>query len=417
MTDPRPRVIYWFNQPTPYVVNRFNAVADRGAVDLEAWFSEVRQPDRSWDVDEREWRFRARYIPARRFLGIRLRIPLAELAQTRPDVFVLEYDRLNHAIGAVAGRGTARRLAFRVLQNFDAWSKRTWWRELSKHLLFRAVDAVKVPGPDGRALALRYGTEPDRASVVRQSVDLARYGAAREVPSSEREARRRSLGLSGCVFLYVGRLWQGKGLDEIFTAYSNLEAHLGEKTSLLIVGDGVDEPHYRRLFASLPRVVMPGFIQPAELPRWYALADCLVFPTHGDPNGLVVEEALAAGLPVIVSDAAGDIRRRVPEGVVGHVFPVGSVRDLQERMSRVALDPVVRSALARRAPEVAASKSDEGYAADFEAFVTDVMGHRQRSGPAAGVCRVLGHLAMLVARLQGWRPAPYVQAGRPAGMP
>ncbi len=417
MPNPRPRVIYWFNQPTPYVVNRFNAVADHGAVDLEAWFSEVRQPDRSWDVDEREWRFPARYIPNRRFLGIRLRIPLPELAQTRPDVFVLEYDRLNQAIGAVAGRAIARRVAFRVLQNFDAWSKRTWWREVAKHLLFRAVDAVKVPGPDGRALAVRYGTEPDRASVVRQSIDLARYGAAREVPASEREERRRSLGLTGCVFVYVGRLWQGKGLDEIFTAYSNLDAQLGEKVSLLIVGDGVDESHYRRLFASLPRVVMPGFIQPAELPLWYALADCLVFPTHGDPNGLVVEEALAAGLPVIVSDAAGDIRRRVPEGVVGHVFPVGSVSDLQEQMGGVALDPAVRSAMAHRAPEVVASKSDAGYAADFEAFVTDVLGRPQRSGLAAGVCRVLGHLAMLVARLQRWRPAPYVRAGRPERKP
>ena len=68
--------------------------------------------------------------------------PLPELAQTRPDVFVLEYDRLNQAIGAVAGRVTARRVAFRVLPNFDAWSQRTWWREAAKHLLFRAVDAL-----------------------------------------------------------------------------------------------------------------------------------------------------------------------------------------------------------------------------------------------------------------------------------
>ncbi len=411
MSEPRPRVIYWFKQPTPYAVARFNAIADAGAVELEAWFSEVREPDRSWDVDESEWRFPARYIPDRRFTALRLRIPLPELAQTRPDVFVLEYDRLNQAIGAVAGRVTAGRLAFRVLPNFDAWSQRTWWREAAKHLLFRAVDGVKVPGPDGRNLAVRYGTAPQRASVVRQSIDLALYGAARKISSSERGARRQELGLSGCVFVYVGRLWKGKGLDELLTAYRNLEAEVGDKISLLIIGDGVDESHYRRLFGALPRVVMPGFVQPAQLPRWYALADCLVFPTHGDPNGLVVEEALAAGLPVIVSDAAGDIASRVPEGIAGYVFPVGSASDLQERMGRVALAPALRPS-----PELTATKSVEGYATDFEAFVAEVIDQDRRSGLAARVCILLGHVALLVARAQRWRPAPYVGA-RPSEDP
>jgi glycosyltransferase involved in cell wall biosynthesis len=401
--DTRPRVVYWFIQPTPYAVARFNAVADSGALDFEAWFSEVRQSDRSWEVDESQWRFPARYIPARRFLALRLRIPLPELAETRPDVFISENDRINLAIGAVAARAYARRLAFRILPNFDAWSHRTWWREASKHLLFRAADGVKVPGPDGKARAVRYGTEPHRASVVRQSIDLDLYGSARRVSASERAERRRSLGLSGCVFLYVGRLWKGKGLDELFRAYRDLEAELGDKVSLLVVGDGVDEAHYRRLFSTLPRVVMAGFVQPADLPAWYAVGDCLVFPTHGDPNGLVVEEALAAGLPVIVSDAAGDIRSRVLDGVSGYVFPVGSADELQERMSRLALGPSLEIPT-----ELTATKSVEGYAADFEAFVADVMGHERTTGLATRLCVMLGHLAMFVARLQRWRPAPYV---------
>ncbi len=413
MPEPRsrPRVVYWFKQPTPYAVARFNAVADAHAVELEVWFSEVRQPDRSWDVDESEWRFPARYIPDRRFIAFRLRVPLPELAQTRPDVFVLEYDRLNQAIGAVAGRVLARRVAFRVLPNFDAWSQRTWWREAAKHLLFRAVDGVKVPGPDGRNLAVRYGTDPHRASVVRQSIDLDLYSSAREISSSERVARRQSLGLSGCVFVFVGRLWKGKGLDELLTAYRNLEAEVGDKISLLIIGDGVDERHYRRLFEPLPRVVMPGFVQPAELPGWYALADCLVFPTHGDPNGLVVEEALAAGLPVIVSDAAGDVASRVPEGIAGYVFPAGSASDLQERMDRVALAPALRPS-----PELTATMSVTGYATDFEAFVAEVMDRDRTSGLSAGVCPLLGHLALLVARARRWRPAPYIDA-RQSGNP
>ena len=71
------------------------------------------------------------------------------------------------------------------------------------------------------------------------------------------------------------------------------------------------------------------------------------------PNGLVVEEALAAGLPVIVSDAAGDIASRVPEGIAGYVFPVGEASEpLRKRMVRVARSPALRPS-----PELTATMS------------------------------------------------------------
>jgi len=404
----RPRVVYWFNQPTPYVVARFNAVACHTDLEFEAWFSEVRQADRSWTVDERAWRFPARYIPSRHFGPLSLRVPVPELRATKPDVFVLEYDRLNLALGAMVGRVAAKRLGFRVLPNFDAWSDRQWWREAAKHLLFRSIDGVKVPGSDGAALARRYGTEPWRAFTVRQSIDLNHYATALELSADERRARRDALGLRGCVFVYVGRLWRGKGLDELVTAYQGLAAEVGSAVSLLVIGDGVDEQRYRRAFESMPRAVMTGFIQQAELPQWYALADCLVFPTHGDPNGLVVEEAMAAGLPVIVSDACGDVRERVPEGVVGHVVPMGVVDVLRARMKQVALDESHRSAMAARSQSFVMDKSVEGYATDFEAWVHELLGQPAATGVAVATCMVIGNLAMMIAGLERWRCAPYV---------
>ncbi len=53
-----PRVVYWNNIPSPYMVERFNAVADRGAFEFEAWFNDRIESDRSWNVDESSWRFR-----------------------------------------------------------------------------------------------------------------------------------------------------------------------------------------------------------------------------------------------------------------------------------------------------------------------------------------------------------------------
>ena len=382
MSERPVRVLYWFTQPTPYAVARFNAAVERPELEFYAVFSHVREPDRSWDVDESAWKFPASYLG-------RIKLPLRQLRRLRPDVFVLEYDRWNLALGAIIGFATARRVAFRVLPNFDAWSTRTWWRELGKKVLFKAVDGAKVPGPAGAALATRYGLPQERAAVVTQSVDVAHYGRGRDLPAAERQRRRESLGLSGCVFLYVGRVWSGKGLDELFTAYRQARA-VREDMSLLIVGDGVDYERYFGQEAATAGVTFAGFVQPADLPEWYAICDVLVFPTHGDPNGLVVEEALAAGLPVIVSDAAGDIRARVPESV-GRVFPVGDADTLARAMQALA-EPALREPMGGLAPLWVAWKNDERYAEDLARFAQDLVARPRRRSVQRAACAAIGRL-------------------------
>lgn len=382
MTGRPVRVLYWFTQPTPYAVARFNAAVERPELDFHAVFSQVREPDRSWDVDESAWKFPASYLG-------RIKVPVRELRRLRPDVFILEYDRWNLALGAVIGFATAQRVAFRVLPNFDAWSTRTWWRELGKNVLFKAVDGAKVPGPDGAALASRYGLPRERTSVVTQSIDVAHYGRGRGMSATERQRRRDALGLTGCVFLYVGRVWAGKGLDELFAAYRQVRA-VRDDVSLLIVGDGVDYDRYFGQESATPGVAFAGFVQPAELPEWYAFCDALVFPTHGDPNGLVVEEALAAGLPVIVSDAAGDIRDRVPDSV-GRVFPVGDADALAQTMDALA-EPSLRDPLARQAPAWVAWKNDERYAEDLARFARELMARPRRRTRDRAACAAIGRL-------------------------
>jgi glycosyltransferase involved in cell wall biosynthesis len=214
----------------------------------------------------------------------------------------------------------------------------------------------------------------------------------------------------------VGRVWAGKGLDELFAAYRQVR-DTRDDVSLLVVGDGIDYERYAAQERATPGVTFAGFVQPADLPEWYAACDVLVFPTHGDPNGLVVEEALAAGLPVIVSDAAGDIAARVPRSV-GRVVGVGDAVALAWAMRELA-DPSVRDPMAGRAPGWVAWRDDERYAADLVRFAGDLMARPRRATRYRLACAAIGRL--LACAVMGWPLAGtgtgrlLAWRGRPAG--
>lgn len=400
-----PHVVYWLNMPAPYFVDRLNAVADLGGLRLEVWFNVAREPDRSWAVDPSQWRFPYRWIPSRRLLGWEQHLPIAELRETRPDLFVMEWHRVNLAMALPPAKVSAGRTALRVLPSFDAVSERTWWRELGKRFLFGAVDAAKTPGPDGRALATRYGLGADRVFTVAQSIDASAFAEAAAIDGEERAAIRRAAGLEGCVFLYVGRLVRAKGIDTLLGAFNEVRRTLPD-AKLVLVGDGEDERRYRAMAAEVGGVLLPGFADGVELLRWYAAADVMVFPTLGDSNGLAIDEALAASLPVIATTSAGDVRTRVVDGRSGYVVPAGDQRAMAERMRRLGADPVLRARLRAAAPDHVPAPAHEIYAHAFRRFVEDAVKSPRRTGSVVALARGAGHAMHAVARRDA--PAPLI---------
>jgi glycosyltransferase involved in cell wall biosynthesis len=186
---------------------------------------------------------------------------------------------------------------------------------------------------------------------------------------SSRDARRATLGLRGTTFVYVGRLWWGKGLPTLLEAYRQLDA--GDRASLLLVGGGPEEDALRRIAADqrLPNVVFAGFQQQHELPRLYALADVFVFPTLGDPWGLVVEEAMACGLPVISTTEAGEIRDRIRPDETGYVVPPDAPEPLREAMRRFIAEPAAAAAMGAAARSTVTWRTPDKWATQFAEVV------------------------------------------------
>lgn len=373
-SSPRPRVVYWNYMPAPYMVDRFNALGRRGQIDFEAWFNARREPHWSgaWEIDEQGWEFDHRYVPSRMIRGRTLGFPPALLGRRPPDLLVSPHGEPSFVAGWSAARLRGVRTAFWVVRTFDSWTPRVAYKEALKRRMLPRADAILVPGPDAEAFARSYGASPDRIMRVHHpiNVDFIDLG---EAPPGERETIRRRHGLTGTTFIYVGRLWWGKGLGHLLDALGSVQRS-GRAVSLLLVGDGPEEAALRvRCQAEGLPVAITGFKQKHELPAYYRASDAFVFPTLGDPFGLVVGEAMACALPVISTTAAGEIRERVEHGVNGLLVPPADSDALAAAMRELADDPDRTRAMGAASSVKVSGQTPDRWAEEFEHAVARIM--------------------------------------------
>ena len=132
-----------------------------------------------------------------------------------------------------------------------------------------------------------------------------------------------------------------KGVFDLLLAYRRLDPRLRREFGLIFVGDGAARPELSELANEVTPgcVGFPGFVQRENLAAYYALAEALVFPTHAEVWGLVVNEAMACGLPVVCTDVTGCAGDLVEEGWNGRVLPPRNVERLTQALEDLARSP------------------------------------------------------------------------------
>jgi glycosyltransferase involved in cell wall biosynthesis len=368
------RIVYWNNIPAPYMVDRFNALA---RIDppfcFEAWFSQ-RNSRRAWAIDESTWSFPYRYLP-RPAVGSRgLAIPTPLLGR-RLDLLVSLYAGPSFVTGWRLARARGIRTAFWCEVTFDHLVRRRFAKEALKRAMFSRVDGLITAGQDGERYAVSRGARPSHVYLLPHVVDVEHFGHGSDLDPQERERRRSALGLVGPTALYVGRYVRLKGLDDLLHAFSRVQQSIATETSLLLVGDGPEEVELRSLVRELglKNVVIHGFVQQDVLPSVYALADCFVFPTLGDTWGLVLEEAMACGLPVISSTAVGEVSSRIRDGETGFLVPPHGRDQIAAAMTSLLTDSELRRRIGTAARESVQRETPEAWARRFVDIVDDIL--------------------------------------------
>jgi glycosyltransferase involved in cell wall biosynthesis len=190
---------------------------------------------------------------------------------------------------------------------------------------------------------------------------------AREAASAraDAEALRRKYGLPERYFLAVGRFIPKKNLDGLLQAYARYRERTDDSWALVILGSGpLDDKvrQWRRELELDAHVHLPGFKQYDELPVYYGLADAFTHASTAEQWGLVVNEAMAAGLPVVVSNRCGCAPDLVENGRNGFTFSPSNAGALADALVRIAGPECDRTVMGRASREIISDWTPETFA-------------------------------------------------------
>ena len=319
-----PRILVLSEIPTPYRAPLYRRLASRDDLQLEVLFCSAEQPNRPWDIDGALDGVRHAYLP-----GVGLRFGgrqntfvyevnptiLRELRRRRPDVLVIGGYAVFAEQAAIAYAQLTRtpyllHSESTLLPDRSAL-KRAVKRTVVGRIVRGAAGGLAVGSNAARYLA-SYGLDPSRIRIFPNTVDVHAYAAAADDARARADEIRTRRGLPERFWLFAGRLVEDKGVPDLMEALRLLGSNA---LPLLVAGVGPPEDE----IASQPGISCVGFQGQSELIELMALAELTVIPSRFEPWGVVVNEALAAGSPVVVTDQVGAAADLVVDGENGRI--------------------------------------------------------------------------------------------------
>jgi glycosyltransferase involved in cell wall biosynthesis len=232
--------------------------------------------------------------------------------------------------------------------------KSAWMQCVTRYTLKRSAFFVSDANVS-RDKAVALGMHPDRTVIFPWGTDIEHF-----VPKKEERGKRAARSNPKSITLFCSRTWEAiYGVDVLAKAFVKV-ANVNPDVNLILLGSGSQGAKIGQILMNggvMERVHFGGHVVQADLPRWYHMADLYISPSHVDGSSVTLMEALASGLPCLVSDIAGN-REWIEDGVNGWLFRDGDVDDLAEKILFVIKNRKSFKKIGEAARKTAEEKAD-----------------------------------------------------------
>ena len=371
---PAIRVTAVFPEPTPYRAPLLDRVAALPEIDLDVVYAADTVARRTWKVEPRH---RAVFLRGLRVPGAQRILHhdypitpgvVGALMDAHPDVVVVSGWSTFAAQAAIAWCGMRDVPYVLVVESHDEGPRAGWRRTVKGTVVPTVVQrasGILVTGTLARTSMVKRGAAADRVHLFANTVDVDDFASRADKLSERRSELRRGVGAADddVVVLSVCRLAREKGLDLLVRAVAEAD---DPRLVLLLAGEGPERLRLSGLAASLGvRLVLTGDVEWERIVELYVAADVFALLSGREPWGVVVNEAAACGLPLLLSDRVGAAHDLLRNGENGFLVPAGDVESAARALRELVDDPALRIAQGARSRELA---GDWGYGPSVEGF-------------------------------------------------
>lgn len=350
------RVFLFHNEVTPYRLPIFDRLAQ--IVDLHVYFSRNKSPERLWSDSLENYSFKGRILMnstlsfGRTCIVINWSLPFV-LFKTRYDVYIVAENTENiFSIGIIYFVAKILRRPFILwsgmtdvmypqLLRYHIWSnaKRVLLK-IPRIFFYKFAHSLIVYGKCTKLYLRRYGIKDDKIFAGTQIVPKSQLPKIHGCKKTTKFPEKK-------VVLCICYLSERKGVNYLIKAFKALR----RKDVILIIGGvGKEEKRLKYLAKGNKNIHFAGYMDGEEKARYYSIADIFVLPTLHDPWGLVINEAMYYGLPIITTDAAGCSQELIRGN--GIVVKAGDEKELFLALKKLLDNENLRKRMGKRSKEI-----------------------------------------------------------------
>ncbi len=372
MKTGRRKVVILTEIISPYRIPVFNKIAEDERLDLKVIFFAEMTGERKWVIQREQLKFSYQVLPRIAF-PLPDRFPLLlnpgvflTLLRLNPDViFCGGYHHPSFFLAAIYTKLFHRKFILWCESHEKSIRIRHPWAKFLRERMIHQSSAYIVPGTISAEFIHAFGVGGKKIYLAPNAVDNDFFESQAMKVRSRKEVLKKERSFPKHLILYTGRLLKSKGVGVLLDAFSKISSR--PDIGLILVGDGRDEDVFKRYCKEhrLERIFFEGFKQQGELPFYYGIADLFVMPSLRDEWGLVLNEAMASGLPVLAADQVGATYDLVQDGENGYRFHLEDSGKLADLMLRLVDDEPLRSRMGKRSLEIIANYSPARCAEGF----------------------------------------------------